>query len=341
MAERLTRNEQVRGSIPRVGFRGGRREKRIQKPQNSLRLALKLRAFYTPDCAVCHHCVTQNCDTLVTQNVVSWLALLMWPVLLPTGEVQRVAGKVHLTKRLIEGLEHSDHNYTVWDDETKGLGLVVTKGGVKSFVLDYTTHAGRRRRLTVGRFGVFTVDQARDEARSLSAVVARGGDPLTTKEAARAEDTVKTFASEYLAHMEAHKKPASLRADRYAIEKMILPTLGSRKLSAVTREDVARLHRSYAAQPYQANRMLATFRHLYTTAAAWGRVGQAFNPCQHVPKFKESKRERFLDADELSRLGVALNSLEEERPYQVRAIRLLLLTGCRLNEYPQLGMGRR
>jgi integrase len=252
--------------------------------------------------------------------------------MLDPWERGRMASKVHLTKRLVDNLEARGSNYFVWDDEVAGFALRVTVGGVKSFVVDYTTAAGHRHRQTFGRYGVLTLDQARTEAKKLLGAVAHGADPLNEKQAARSEDTVRGFAAEYLAHVKSYKKPASIRADTHALEEMIMPKLGSRKLSAVTREDVARLHRSHEAHPYQANRMLATFGHLYTTAAQWGRVPQGFNPCHHVPKFRETKRERFLTGEELARLGKVLDSLEQENPYQVRAVRLLLLTGCRLNE---------
>ncbi|MDE0253654.1 MAG: site-specific integrase, partial [Rhodospirillaceae bacterium] len=41
---------------------------------------------------------------------------------------------------------------------------------------------------------------------------------------------------------------------------------------------------------------------------------------------------RFLDTDELARLGQALDAREDERPEAVAAIRLLALTGCRRGE---------
>ncbi|MEZ5935226.1 MAG: hypothetical protein R3F54_25525 [Alphaproteobacteria bacterium] len=59
------------------------------------------------------------------------------------------------------------------------------------------------------------------------------------------------------------------------------------------------------------------------------------NPCRHVEKFKEEKRERFLFAAEMARLGAAMAEAERgsrEMPSVVRAIRLLILSGARLPE---------
>ena len=43
-------------------------------------------------------------------------------------------------------------------------------------------------------------------------------------------------------HAEAKKKPASVRNDRQMIRDYVVPKLGSLKVAAVTRQDVAALH---------------------------------------------------------------------------------------------------
>lgn len=57
------------------------------------------------------------------------------------------------------------------------------------------------------------------------------------------------------------------------------------------------------------------------------------NPCRGVAKYRVNNRERFLSEDEFARLGSMLTSLEEEEgAFVIAAVRLLLLTGARLNE---------
>jgi integrase len=63
------------------------------------------------------------------------------------------------------------------------------------------------------------------------------------------------------------------------------------------------------------------------------------NPRRHIEKFKETKRERFLTAAELTRLDQVLSVAEitgTEPPSVIAAFRLLLLTGCRLGEIQTL-----
>ena len=243
-----------------------------------------------------------------------------------------MGAKVRLPKRFIDQLEPKVAHYIVWDDDVSRFGVRVTTTGTKTFVIDYTTAVGRRRRQTIGRVGINTLDQARDAARRLLGSVLDGVDPIEAKQKARAEDTVKAFAREYLAYAELHKKPATVRADTYALDEVIVPKLGGLKLTAVTRRGVMDIHRAQADHPAQANRIVATFRHFYTVAAMMDRVPQGFNPCVQVVKYPEAERKRFLSGEELTRLGKVLKNLEPEHPYKVRAVRLLLLTGCRLNE---------
>jgi integrase len=59
------------------------------------------------------------------------------------------------------------------------------------------------------------------------------------------------------------------------------------------------------------------------------------NPRKRVKKYHEQKRERFLSAAELQRIGEVLAEMEAERIEMhsaVAAVRLLMLTGCRLSE---------
>jgi integrase len=65
----------------------------------------------------------------------------------------------------------------------------------------------------------------------------------------------------------------------------------------------------------------------------------ASNPCRHIKKYRERKRERFLTECELGRLGQALVNAETEglaSPWVIAAIWLLILTGARHSEIRKL-----
>ena len=80
-------------------------------------------------------------------------------------------------------------------------------------------------------------------------------------------------------------------------------------------------------------------REVFNLAEAWGLRKDGANPCRFVEKCKEHKRERFLTEDEFRRLGQVLSEVEAEGSETlsaVTAIRLLMLTGCRLSEIQTL-----
>ena len=64
----------------------------------------------------------------------------------------------------------------------------------------------------------------------------------------------------------------------------------------------------------------------------WGLRERDTNPCLGIAKNPRNNIARFLDADELARLGRALDAHEAQWPEAVAAIRLLALTGCRRSE---------
>jgi integrase len=70
-------------------------------------------------------------------------------------------------------------------------------------------------------------------------------------------------------------------------------------------------------------------------AEQWDERAAGSNPCRHIKKYAEASRERFLSAEELTAFSEALATVERdnaEPPCALAAIRLLILTGCRLSE---------
>lgn len=100
---------------------------------------------------------------------------------------------------------------------------------------------------------------------------------------------------------------------------------------SVARADIAKLHHGLRTTPYQANRVVAVLSKMFALGEVWGWRLDGSNPCRGIEKYKEAKRERMLSADELSRLGDALAAWPGT-PYVPAAVRLLVLTGARLNE---------
>jgi site-specific recombinase XerD len=93
----------------------------------------------------------------------------------------------------------------------------------------------------------------------------------------------------------------------------VLPAFRQRQIGDVKRSDVARFHHTLKDKPYQANRSLALLSKFFNWCEKHGLRPDGSNPCRHVEKYKERKRERFLSEEELARLGEALRTAEESQ----------------------------
>src|ERR1700742_2549821 len=96
--------------------------------------------------------------------------------------------KFLFTKKTIDQLpipstaEAGSTGYTAyWDSKLSGFGVFVRPTGLKTFVLSYRDRLGKAKRLTIGRFGRLTVEQARDAAALNNGRVALGQDPMSEK----------------------------------------------------------------------------------------------------------------------------------------------------------------
>lgn len=243
-----------------------------------------------------------------------------------------------LTKKRVEALQpKADGDYVVWDDELPGFGVRVWPSAKRTYIAKYRTRDGRRqRKATIGQHGRVTAEQARDEARLLLSEAQLGKDPAGARRAARSAPTMADLAKRYMdEHARPKKRPGSAQGDEILLRLHVLPRLRNLKVDAVSREDIARVHHGMKDSPGAANRTLALLSKMFNLAEKWGLRPDGSNPCRHVEKYRERKIERFLSNDEITLLGEVLADAERtgtELPSVITAVRLLLLTGCRLSE---------
>jgi len=159
-----------------------------------------------------------------------------------------------------------------------------------------------------------------------------GADPAADKITRKEAPVMAELANRFLAeHAEAKRKGSTAAEYRRLIDKIILPALGKRKVTDITRADITKLHHTNRAAPYQGNRVIAVLSKMFNLAERWGLRPDGSNPCRHIEKFAERERERMLSPVELASLGDAL-AVYDGSPYAVAAVKLLVFTGARLGE---------
>lgn len=222
-----------------------------------------------------------------------------------------------------------------WDRDLQGFGVRVYPSGRKVYVVQ-SRGPGGSKRVTVGRHGDITADQARKRAAEIIDRIKTGLEPLPASPEQDTGPTVADLADRFMrAHVAVNCKPSTAVRYRGLLKNSIIPALGSMPISSVERGHVAELHYSLRHRPSTANRPINILTKMFNLAEVWGLHPPGRNPCRSVRKYKERKHQRFLTAEELQRLGRVLDEIEAEGsawPPAIAAIRLLILSGCRRNE---------
>jgi integrase len=243
---------------------------------------------------------------------------------------------IKISKRTVEALEPQEKDVDHYDDDLKGFGIRVRPSGRRTYFV-MMRHKCVMRRFTIGSHGAVTAEAARLKAKQIISDLAIDKNPTEVEDTVRNSVTVRSLGDRFIdEYIPCHLKPSTQGEYKRCVEIFINPEIGTMKLVSVERTDIAKIHHQLRHIPYQANRVLGVISTMFNLAESWGLRPQFSNPCRGVKKFKEKKRERFLNREELRRLGEALRIEEEFAPSAVACIRLLLLTGCRLGEIQTL-----
>ena len=247
-----------------------------------------------------------------------------------------------ISKRTVDALK-VEKDTLFWDSELAGFGVRVHPTGRKVYVVQTRADGKAAKRVTIGRHGVITAEEARRRAALVIARIKAGEEPVPEPVAVKLAEgpTVGALAERYLEeHVAVRCKPKTEAMYRLAVVKHILPRLGKRPALAVGHKEVTELHHALSAKPVMANHVVDLLSRIYNLAEDRGQIPEMSNPCRQVAKNRERKRERFLTEEEFRRLGRVLDEAETSKgvsAHAVAAIRLLLLTGCRKGEILNLG----
>ncbi|WP_432768375.1 MAG: site-specific integrase [Sphingopyxis sp.] len=264
-----------------------------------------------------------------------------------------------LTKRAVDALVPPKAKQVIlWDTEVKGFGLRIMASGIKTFVVQYRNAEGVKRRMNLGRFGVLTVDRARDLAKLKLAEVIVGEDPADKVRQVRKGMTVAEMCDWYLTEARAGNilgranrpiKSSSLKMDESRIRTHIAPLLGNRIVKHLTIAIVEQMQSDVkngktakprtggrggmaTGGPGVAGRCVGTLQAIIGHAKHKGLLET--HPTLGAKKLAGKKRSRRLSTAEIQTLGKAMAYAEAggENPVALGVLRTLLLTGYRRQE---------
>lgn len=266
-----------------------------------------------------------------------------------------------LTKTIVDDAEPRDKQFTIWCSELKGFGVFVQPTGVRTYFVDYRNRDGVRKRMTIGRHGTVTADQARKLAIATLGQTVKGEDPAEERVQRRKALTVKELCEQYLAAADKKlilgkgnrpKKESSLYVDRGRINRHIIPLLGKRRVQTLKIADITKFMEDVAVGKSAkiektkkkrgksivrgglgtASRTVGLLGGILTYAVSQGLIDK--NPAHGIRKPADKVRKRRLSDDEYRLLGQILREKGENEQLKIAAqiVRHLTLTACRRSE---------
>ncbi|WP_422001177.1 tyrosine-type recombinase/integrase [Roseovarius mucosus] len=241
-----------------------------------------------------------------------------------------------ITPKSIEAIKPGTSRREIPDPSLAGLYLVVQPTGAKSWALRYR-YAGKPKKLTLGKWPLLGLADARVAATEAIEKVELGADPGAAKKQAKAErldaqiserDKIKTLVGQYAKrHLAKLKSGDDVKAQ---FDRHILPHWEDRDIHEITRRDVIDLLDGLAdsGRIATANRVRVYLSHFFGWCV--GRDILALSPVHGVkPVGKEPSRERVLTDAEIRLFWRACDDLGF--PWGALG-KTLLLTGQRLRE---------
>jgi integrase len=249
--------------------------------------------------------------------------------------------KAKITIRVVEALKPGE---TIADAALPGFMVRRQKGDARIYFIR-KAHNSVRHFQTIGEHGVgWTESAARAEAQILLGGIKKGETPAAIRLKAKGAPTLEACIRTFIDQRRNVTKDGTLYNYECFLRNYISSTsddsrtqqrLGPLRIDQITRAQLSALHRSLQDKPRAANHLLAMLSVVFEEARKARLIAKdAENPTQNIKRYKERKRERFLTADEITRIGEAFKEVERHGTDQfaIAAIRLLILTGCRKNE---------
>lgn len=223
-----------------------------------------------------------------------------------------------ITARLVQTLKPTDKRFEIRDIELKGFLIRVLPSGMMSYECDYRLKNGRRNRITIGRVGVLTPAQARDEAIKILADATKGIDANS----AERRGSIPTFLC-FLNGRYGDYLNSSLKSGLATLKELRSKNyleFHSKRLNEVSPflvETYRMRRKREGVSPATINRGVDRVRALLTKAVDWGLISS--HPFKGFVKPYRHKniKTRFLSKEEEQRLRLAMRS----RDQQIRAAR--------------------
>jgi integrase len=219
--------------------------------------------------------------------------------------------KEKLTGKILSSLEVTGKEYEVHDTIVIGLHVRVTAAGAKSYVVRW----GRGRKKALGRVGMLTLDQARQEATQYLYEARKHGEPLAVTHSRKGtalpslrEFIDDTYMPWFKTHHKGHAKTLHTLDNNF-------DTIMAQRIDAITGRDLEQIRTTWMQagnKPSTVNRKMGSISGVFSRALEWEYI-----TAHPMAKLKQRKVDsigvvRYLSVEEDKRLRAALDARQDE-----------------------------
>ena len=172
-----------------------------------------------------------------------------------------------ITRSFINGLPvPGNERRTYWDSSTRGFGVIQYPSGEVSFVCKFRV-GGRQRMKILGSYSLITPENAIRAFAEFKLEALKGIDKVEIIKAVAARKaaiiTVSELCDRWLHDKMGVKRSSSLAEDRRKIEQRIKPRFGALRITELSHDSVAHLHREMIETPVEANRTIVLIKSMF------------------------------------------------------------------------------
>lgn len=263
---------------------------------------------------------------------------------------------VKLTKGVIDRLKPGAKDQFIWDAQDKGFAAKISPAGKISFLVQARlTPTSNPIRISVGDYGVFSPDQAREVARDHLRNIAKGIDPRDLrKQDAAMKVTLQQVADAFFARPDMLKETTRVEMERHL--KIAFAAWLSRPIASITPADCRKRYEEIAAKGLRkkaapAPGSAASAFKILKRLINWGMFeyqtqdGEPIikkNPVgvvkEELAKQADKVRTRHIDRRDVGKFWLLLTTARQNPAFSadtrcgIDLVKFLLLTGTRRNE---------
>ncbi|SUD77493.1 tyrosine-type recombinase/integrase [Pseudomonas putida] len=219
--------------------------------------------------------------------------------------------KEKLTAKLLASLQVTGREYEVHDTTITGLFVRVTAAGARSYVVTWA----RGRKKTLGRVGILTLEQARQEATQYLAEARKHGEPTAVSQGRRGatlpslrDFITETYLPWFKVHHRGYEKTAHTLANNFE-------TIVHQRIDAITGRDLEQIRTTWLQagnKPATVNRKMGSISGVFSRAVEWEVI--TTHPMVKLKQLKVDSKGvvRYLSADENLQLRKTLDDRQDD-----------------------------